>query len=228
MPILNDWTLSIDVDAVLRGQGADPATIRSRSPSLVLAAQRALDDAESLLSPRVLYQRFLVEALRHEQVRLRGGQWLQGPLLAQHLGGASEVVLVLCTIGEALETYASEISNDDTIYGLALDGVGTAGVEALVNAACAFFEEQAQVAGLQTSIPLSPGLSGWTVEQGQPQIFKILDPSLVDVRLSSGMLMIPRKSLTFVLGIGTQMVESTSSCDYCSMKETCRYQDHYA
>ena len=97
----------------------------------------------------------------------------------------------------------------------------------LVNAACAFFEEQAQVAGLQTSIPLSPGLLGWPVEQGQPQIFKILDPSLVDVRLSSGMLMIPRKSLTFVLGIGIRMVESTSSCDYCSMKETCRYQDHY-
>ena len=227
MPILDDWTLSIDVDAAVPGQGADPVAIRSRSPRLVQAAQRALDEADSLLSPRVLYQRLPVEELRHELVRLQGGQWLRGSLIAQHLGGASEVVLALCTIGEALETYASEISNDDTIYGLALDGVGTAGVEVLVNAACAFFEEQAQVAGLQTSIPLSPGLLGWPVEQGQPQIFKILDPSLVDVRLSSGMLMIPRKSLTFVLGIGIRMVESTSSCDYCSMKETCRYQDHY-
>jgi hypothetical protein len=228
MPILDDWSLSIDVDAVLRGQGADPTAIRSRSPSLVQAAQRAIDEAESLLSPRVLYQRLVIEELRHEQVRLRGGHRLQGPLLAQHLGGASEVVLVLCTIGEALEIYASEISKDDMIYGLSLDGLGTAGVEALANAACATFEGQAQAAGLQTSIPLSPGLLGWPVEHGQPQIYKILDPSLVDVRLSSGMLMIPRKSLTFVLGIGAHMVESTNACDYCSMKETCRYQDHYA
>jgi len=228
MPILDDWPLTFDVDAVLRGQGADPTAIRNRSPSLVQAAQRALDEAGPLLSPRVLYQRLPVEELRHEQVRLRGGHRLRGPLLAQHLGGASEVVLVLCTIGEALETYASEISKDDIVYGLALDGLGSAGVETLVNAACAFFEKQSQAAGLQTSIPLSPGLLGWPVEQGQPQIFKILDPSAVGVRLSSGMLMIPRKSLTFVLGIGIRMPESTSTCDYCSMKETCRYRDHYA
>ena len=124
MPILDDWTLSIDVDAVLRGQGADPVAIRSRSPRLVQAAQRALDEADSLLSPRVLYQRLPVEELRHELVRLQGGQWLRGSLIAQHLGGASEVVLALCTIGEALETYASEISNDDTIYGLAWMALG--------------------------------------------------------------------------------------------------------
>ena len=227
MPVLEDWTLSIDVDAVLRGQGADPAAIRERSPGLIEAAQRALAEADSLLSPKVLYQRLSVEELRHEQVRLRGGHRLQGSLLAQHLGGASEVVLVLCTIGEALEIYANEISNADMIYGLSLDGVGTAGVESLANAACATFDGQAQTAGLQTSIPLSPGLLGWPVEQGQPQIFKILDPSEIGVRITSGMLMLPRKSLTFILGIGAQMVESESACEYCSLKETCRYQDHY-
>ncbi len=228
MPILDDWSLPIDADAVLRSQGADPVVIRTRSPRVVQTAQRALDEAEPLLSPKVLYQRLAVEEIRHEQVRLRGGQRLRGPLIAQHLGGADEVVLVLCTVGGVLEAHAGEVSKEDILYGLALDGVGSAGVETLANAVCAFFEGQAQAAGLQTSIPLSPGMLGWPVEQGQPQIFEILDPAEVGVQLSPSMVMTPLKSLTFVLGIGTRMLESARTCDYCSLKETCLYQDHYA
>jgi hypothetical protein len=47
---------------------------------------------------------------------------------------------------------------------------------------------------------------GWSVEQGQPQIFSILDPLEIDMRLTPIMLMIPRKSLTFVLGLEVKMI----------------------
>jgi hypothetical protein len=228
MPVLDDWSLAIEVDTVLRGQGADPAAIRSRSPNLVRVAKRALDEALPLLVPKALYQRLPVEELRHEQLRLATGKRLQGSLLAQHLAGADEVVLVLCTIGGALEEWAREVFKEDMVYSLALDGAGSAGVEALANAVCTSFESQAMETGQQTSIPLSPGMVGWPVEQGQSQILSILDPSEIDVRLTSSMLMIPRKSLTFVLGIGEKMLESARACDYCRLKETCRYQDHYA
>lgn len=39
--------------------------------------------------------------------------------------------------------------------------------------------------------------------------------------------MIPQKSLTMVLGVGAEMKSSARTCDYCTMRETCRYQDHY-
>jgi hypothetical protein len=39
--------------------------------------------------------------------------------------------------------------------------------------------------------------------------------------------MIPQKSLTMVMGIGVEMNSSARTCDYCAMRETCRYQDHY-
>ena len=135
---------------------------------------------------------------------------------------------MLCTVGETLERRASELSSEDLVYALALDGVGSAGVEALANAACNHFERQASGEDLQTTIPLSPGMIGWPVEQGQPQIFSLLDPSEVGVHLTPAMLMLPRKSLTFVLGIGRQVIEAGRTCDYCSLHDTCRYQDHYA
>lgn len=227
MTVLETWDLRLDVDVVLRSQGADPAAIRKRSPSLVESAERALEEGNPLLQPRVIARRLLIEDLHHERVKLEGDGRLSGGLLAQHMGGAQEVVIVLCTVGEALERRAVDISKEDAVYGLALDGVGSAGVEALANAACALFEEEATKEDCQVTIPLSPGMVGWPVEQGQPQIFDLLDAGEIGVRLTESMMMVPRKSLTFVLGVGKELIAGGRTCDYCSLKETCRYRDHY-
>ncbi|MEE8567226.1 MAG: vitamin B12 dependent-methionine synthase activation domain-containing protein [Anaerolineales bacterium] len=227
MKVLDKWDLRLDVDVVLRSQGADPAAIRKRSPRLVDSAEKALEEGRLLLQPRVIVRRLLVKDLHHEWVKLEGDGRLSGGLLAQHMGGAQEAVIVLCTVGEALERRAERVSKEDAVYGLALDGVGSAGVEALANAACALFEEEATKEDYQVTIPLSPGMVGWPVEQGQPQIFDLLDADEIGVRLTESMMMVPRKSLTFVLGIGKELIAGGRTCDYCSLKETCRYRDHY-
>ena len=107
MTVLDKWDLRLDVDAVLRGQGAVPAVIRSRSPHLVESAGRALEEGNLLLQPRVQARRLLVEDLHHERLKLEGDGKLSGELLAQHMGDAQEVVIVLCTVGEALERRAA-------------------------------------------------------------------------------------------------------------------------
>ena len=227
MPILDIQDLDFDVDAVLRGQGADPDAIRSRSPRLVNIAERALEEGRALLEPQTLYRELDVEKLCHERLVLGGGLFLTGKLVSEHLGSAGRVVLILCTVGESLESHVADVFKDDAVYGLALDGVGSAAVEALANAACNYFEDQAVRLGLQTSIPISPGMVGWTVDAGQPEIFSILEPAQINVSLSKYGLMTPRKSLTMALGFGPTMHTSGRTCDYCAMRATCRYQDHY-
>jgi hypothetical protein len=226
MKVLDKWDLRLDVDVVLRSQGADPAAIRKRSPSLIESAGKALEEGNLLLQPKVIARRLLIEDLRHEILKLEGKGRLSGGLLAEHMGGAQEAIIVLCTVGEALERRAANASKEDAVYGLALDGVGSAGVEALANAACALFEDEATKEDCQITIPLSPGMVGWPVEQGQPQIFDLLDAGEIGVRLTESMMMVPRKSLTFVLGIGKELMAGGRICDYCSLKETCRYRDH--
>ena len=68
---------------------------------------------------------------------------------------------------------------------------------------------------------------GWPVNEGQPQIFNILDDPQMNVRLTEYGLMMPRKSLSMVQGFGKDMKIIGRTCDYCAMRETCRYQDHY-
>jgi hypothetical protein len=227
MPVWNNQDLDFDVDAVLRGQGAEPGAIRERSPRLVELAERALEEGQALIEAQTLFRELDVEALRHERLILDGGLSLSGELISDHLGPAERVILILCTVGEALESHAAKVSRDDIVYGLALDGVGSAAVEALANAACKYFEDQADEQGLQSSIPISPGMVGWPVDKGQPEIFEILEPAQINVRLTEYGLMIPRKSLTMVLGLGHTMKTGGRTCDYCAMRETCRYQDHY-
>ena len=227
MTVLDKWDLRLDVDTVLRAQGADPAAIRKRNPRLVESTERALDEGSLLLQPRVETRRLFVEDLRHERIKLMGNGILSGELLAKHMGGAQEVVIILCTVGEGLERRAADVSKEDSVYGLALDAVGSAGVEALANAVCALFEEDATKEDCKVTIPLSPGMVGWPVEQGQPQIFDLLDTDEIGVRLTESMMMVPRKSLTFVLGIGKKLIAGGRACDYCSLKGTCRYRDHY-
>lgn len=227
---MNFWSiedLDFDVDSVLRGQGADPEVIRKRSPRLVETAARALEEGRALLEPQTLVRQFDVDALRHERLVLENGHRLSGTLISEHLGPATRVTVLLCTVGQALEKRSSEVSAEDMVYGLALDGVGSAAVEALANTACRYFEDQAKEAGLQSSIPISPGMVGWPVELGQPEIFSILEPAQINVTLSEYGVMIPRKSLTMVLGAGPTMKTGGRTCDFCAMRETCRYQDHY-
>jgi hypothetical protein len=219
------WRLEITPDDVLRGQGADPAVIRRRSPHLFHVAERALEEGLNLIQPRVVQERFSVESVRHDRLLLEGGQALRGQLIAQHLAPAEEVVVIVCTIGSALEESSSAAVGRDLVHAMALYGVGSAAVEVLANSACRRIELEAAGRALQTTIPLSPGMIGWSVEEGQPQIFRLLDTAPIGVELNAGGVMTPLKSLSMVMGLGRKMTHQGRTCDYCAMKATCHYRD---
>lgn len=227
MPVLEGWQLSIDVDQIFRRQGADPNIIRTRSPKLVQYAEKSLDVGRSLIEPKLLYKRVSIEEIRHEKLILEDGNSLSGRLITDHFAPASEVLVILCTIGSQLEEEVTRSMEKETLQALALDDYGSAAVEALANSACRRFEEEGKSQHLNTSIPLSPGMEGWPVEIGQPQIFRILPSDEIDVRLTDSYLMIPRKSLSMIIGVGEGQMLTGTTCDYCSLKETCRYQDHF-
>ncbi len=219
--------LVIGVDQILRGQGADPDLTRHRSPQLVRIAQRAIEIGQPLIAPVAACRRLETLELLHERLRLVDGHALHGALIGQHLKAAEAVTAVVCTIGGRLEKTISTVLDDNPPLGLALDGFGTAAVEALAQEICGYLEREAAKRGRQVSIPLSPGMIGWPVDQGQAQIFDIVHTAAINVTLTAACVMSPRKSISFVLGEGAGLRSSGKSCDYCTMHEICRYQDHY-
>ncbi len=217
-----DWNFSLSADDVLRGQGMDPQVVRIGKPLLFTAAERAIAEGLSLIRPVALTNEVVVRQHRHERILLAGGAALTGPLVTQYLGGAQCLVAAVCTIGLELEDAVNHLLGEDPLYALALDGLGNAAVESLAQQVCSRIGEQVQGEGLQASSPISPGSPDWPVEIGQPQIFVLLDPSHAGIALSSGGMMIPKKSVSFVVGLGPEMSQ-VSMCSVCSLESTCRY-----
>jgi hypothetical protein len=222
MNIITDCQLSLDLDDILRGQGADPETIRKRKPLLLMVAERALKEGTSLLHPVVQTHEVVIQSHRHQNILLENGSMLTGPLVTSHLAGAQRVVAAICTIGPELEETVTHLLGEDPLFALALDGLGNAAVESLAQQVCAHLAEQIQTEGLKISTPLSPGNLEWPVEIGQPQIFAMLEPFEVGISLTTGGMMKPKKSMSFIVGLGLEMPQ-TGMCEVCSFKATCRY-----
>jgi hypothetical protein len=222
---LSDWHLNIDVDMVLRGQGTDPAVLRQRKPRLVNIAERALEEGLTLIEPAVVYRILLVENMRHEIFHLSGGGKLSGVPLAQHLAGSQKIAFIVCTLGSTLEQRVSALLPYDPSYAFALDGCGSAALEALGVAICLKLEAIFGAEGLFTSVPLSPGIIGWPVDVGQSQIFSLIDAAQIGVSLNESAQMFPHKSTSMILGANLTPYTAGRTCDFCNMKETCRYQN---
>jgi hypothetical protein len=228
MPRLTLWNLPLDVDRVFRGQGIDARAAQARKPLLLEAARKALELGLPLVAPVVAYRRLSTAGLNHERVLLAEGGYLQGKLVANVLAATRHVVTMLCTIGPALENYAASVMDVDPALGFALDGLGTAAVEELAVAACSKFGAEAEHAGLQATIPLSPGMEGWDTGPGQKQLFALFSPEEAGVTLTTGGMMLPKKSVSLVLGLGENVGKQGQACDYCSLRLTCRYQEQHA
>lgn len=226
--VLHGWSIHVQPKQVLRAQGVDPDLIRPRSPILLSFVEQALALGPALLEPAVLTRRLAVVGLRHERLQVEGGFELSGALIAQHLAPARWLRVLVCTLGPELEARAAFEMRRNPPLGLALDAYGSAAIQELATMACSQFDNAAQADGLQTSIPLSPGMIGWPLDHGQLELFALVDGTQIGITLTAGLQMIPCKSLSMVTGLGHDMDHSGRACDYCSMRETCRYQDHYA
>lgn len=226
MPLLANLPLDLTIDQVLLGQGIRPQTIRARRPRLVASAERALAEGLPLLAPRVVYEQLKILEVRHERILLENGHVLSGALVAGQLMSAQSVVVLLCTVGDAIEKLSLRYLESDPLHSLALYGVGSAAAEALSAAACRYFGQQAARQGLLTTVLLSPGLEGWPVERGQPEVFRILDAAAIGVELLPSFLMRPVKSTSLVVGIGKSIDTSSHICDFCSRRYACAFQDH--
>ena len=224
--VLRDIQLNIDADMVLRGQGADPAVIRARKPRLVEIAERAVQEGSRLIEPVAVYRFAPIETMKHERLILTEGAPLSGSLIAQHLSPARYVALIVCTVGAAIDERITTLMPRDPTYALALDGYGSAAAEALSTELCTRLEKDAARLGHCTSVPISPGMVGWPVDVGQPQLFSNLDAEAIGVTLNDSAQMIPRKSTSLVLGFAPTPFESGTPCDFCALRQTCRYQHH--
>ena len=190
------------------------------------AWEGALADARTLIEPAAAWDFFPVAEIRHKSVVLSRGARLTGGPLAEVVAGAAELAVAVCTVGQAISTRIKEHQQARKLLrGLLLDELGSWSVDVVRQQVCRRLQDDAESANLRVSTSLSPGESEWPLED-QAVLFSLLDPGFIGVSLGPTMLMTPMKSLSFIVGRGTQLTghEAGTHCDYCVIRERCRYR----
>jgi hypothetical protein len=180
------------------------------------------------LEPAIAYEIHSITEMRHDQLCLEGNAALHSPLLPSVLREAKELVVVVCTIGPRLEEEVTECFNKkEPLRGLLLDGIGSAAVDSLTQEVCKLMMREASSRGYQASSPLSPGMPGFPITE-QWQMLNLVPAGEIGVSLTPIGMMMPRKSISMVIGMGSEMPTWTQAevCARCNLRKTCPYKIH--
>ncbi len=222
MDVITDFRPALEAVHVLRGQGIDrPERV---SPGILKMAEDVLDDAHALLAPAAMYTVVDVDEFRPGRVTLAGGAVFEGALVARALAGATQVALAVCTIGPALEQRMDELfAAGDILQAIALDGAGTAAIGQVSQMVVNRVRGEVAERGLHRGMRASPGQEGWPIWQ-QRVLFDLVPAGEIGVCLTDSCLMMPQKSVSFVIGMGPEMRPDAVTCDFCSKRERCRWR----
>lgn len=196
----------------------------------LLAYENAKKEVVELAKPLVGWNRFKITHLETDKIVLYNGIKIGGGPVVEYLKGAEELLVVLITIGQDVECRVKyHMNNNGMFQGILLDGFATWAVD---NVRKQFLERIKRrihaEEGYRTSIPLSPGETEWTIHD-QKIIFELLkeESKQMGVYLRESLLMLPLKSITFIMGIGRNQLgkESGRSCEICSMKDKCQLRN---
>jgi hypothetical protein len=216
---VNDFEIQLTAEDVLMGQGIDP---KRASERLFASAEAIIEEAHSLLRPVALYTIVKVIEFEHQKITYEGG-FFEGSLVARAMAGAEHLNIALCTIGEPLEKRVEEMMNENPVAALALDGAGISALRKVSQTVETMISKEACELDLALGMRAQPGQEGWPIEQ-QREVFKVLPAEQIGMRLMESCLMLPRKSVSFVIPRGTALSNSVVPCDFCSKRNRCEWR----
>jgi hypothetical protein len=209
----------LDMDQVLRYMGCPPDKADAATRRLV---EECAAQLLPQLRPRWAY-RVRGLALEEQGVRLADGLLLPGQDLKNHLCGCERAALFCATLGAETDAMILRAQSQDMARALALDCCATAAVEQV----CDQIQQRLQALFPACFFPFrfSPGYGDLPLSI-QPSLLQLLDaPRRVGLCANENHILIPRKSVTAILGVARQPIErSVRSCLGCPAYEKCQYR----
>ena len=135
--------------------------------------------------------------------------------LVHTCSGKTSIAFMIATIGEELEEIgrARSLVFEQLVY----DTAGSELAEMMADLLEAHCREKADDSGLQLSSRFSPGYCDWSLE-GQEVIFSSIDAGLINVRLTSKLVMVPNKSVSAIAVVAGEM-PITVPCALCPSED---------
>ena len=178
-----------------------------------------LENAHNLIGPEYAYVIRDVISVSGDRVTLAGSITFTSDVLARLLRRCSQVALYAATIGDYLEETVDSLAGDGLMLKASvLDAIGSSAVEKVAGLVEDRIGFAARLRGLMPSRRFSPGYCDWDIT-GQAGLFRALEDETIDITLTESLLMLPRKSTSGIIGLGSDSdIADYNPCRSCEKK----------
>ena len=188
--------------------------LRPRISSLI---DGYLENTYQLIEPIYSYVIRDVELVRRSCVFIDGSVMFESKVISSLLKPCNKAAMFVATIGNRLEEMSHKLAREGHMLQAAvLDAIGSVAVDEVAEFVHVRIKEIASSQGQVTSRRFSPGYCDWTIRQ-QKEVFRVVDAESAQVALTDSYLMIPQKSISGIIGIGTpdNNIENYNPCRRC-------------
>jgi len=196
-----------------------------RGKSIAKSLDESLLKAKALSKPNYIHAAKKIAAAGENFIELEGGIRFLSGSISKYIKDASHVVIFLVTIGDEIESAASDLTKGkEPLEGYLLDRIGSFAVESLAESVEKKIRKDYSILKKSVSRRYSPGYCDWPIEE-QRVLTEVLDFSKIGVSLTEGCMMHPKKSISAVVAIADKgiFIESGSTCGICEKKD-CGYR----
>lgn len=163
------------------------------------------------------------EILNKESFILRGqfgeSVFHAGKIITNYLQKSEYFLILVATVGSEFDTWREHVAGErDMLREFVADALGSALAEALMVQALRDLAPLAESYGMRLSNSYSPGYCGWSVAQ-QQGLFSLLPEQFCGISLIESSLMIPIKSVSAVVGMGSNVNKKPYGCAICRKKD---------
>jgi hypothetical protein len=188
----------------------------------------AMQDAESLCDIRGAF-RFSENCefgVNNSHILVDGTEFEVGKTIAKELRNASSVAFFICTAGEGISRRSQDLlMGDDPVLGYVFDLLGSMIVESAADKLQLEIQRIALSEGLQITNRYSPGYCKWNVAD-QHKLFSFFPENCCGIKLTDSALMYPIKSVSGIIGIGTDVSFREYTCNLCNQVD-CIQRNHH-
>jgi hypothetical protein len=144
-------------------------------------------------------------------------------IIFSQLKKAEKAALFICTAGEVIgEKSRKSMQAGDLLKGYIFDVAGSIVVESAADRMQTDLHERMAAEGLNITNRFSPGYCGWNVSD-QQIMFSFFYDNSCGITLTASSLMLPVKSVSGIIGIGSQVRFAQYQCRLCDDKN-CLYR----
>lgn len=188
-------------------------------PQLLEQIKRITEDVVKTVQPRVIIKRFMIE----ESGNLASTVFSpKGEDVRAMLCGCDEAVLLAATLGAQSERMLLRCQSLDPSQAVLLDAVLSAAIEAVCDEREAALRSELALEGLYLTDRFSPGYGDMPLGQTREICEVLRADRAIGLAVSSSGIMIPRKSVTAIMGVSkTPVKRRETGCLVCAMRETC-------